>query len=363
MSRFWSPVVDTLSPYVPGEQPTKENFVKLNTNESPYGPSDHVLNAIHGAVSNNLRRYPDPSADAIRQSIAKGLGLEKSNIFVGNGSDEILSHAFNAFFSGKPPVLFPEITYSFYHACCQLYGVRKKEIPLDMDFRIDVHRFEGVSGGVVVANPNAPTGIALELPEIETILRSNPDVVVLVDEAYVDFGASSSVNLVPQYDNLIVVQTFSKSRSLAGLRFGMAVGHPDLIDALTRVKDSFNSYPLDSLALAGAQAAWEDTVWFEKVCQKVIADRSYLSSAMEEMDFKVLPSSANFIFVAHPVVSAQRLLVELRKRGILVRHFNDERIKDWLRISVGTTNECAALLVALKEILITKSDADDGAHC
>lgn len=351
MSRYWSPVVGTLAPYVPGEQPTRESLIKLNTNESPYGPSDHVLDAIHRAVAKNLRRYPDPSADELRQSLAAGLGLGKSSIFVGNGSDEILAHAFNAFFTGKPAVLFPEITYSFYRACCQLYGVQKREIPLDMDFRIDPKRFKGESGGIVIANPNAPTGIAIELSEIEIILRSNPDVVVLVDEAYVDFGASSSVSLVPQYDNLIVVQTFSKSRSLAGLRFGMAVAHPDLIDALTRVKDSFNSYPLDRLALAGAQAAWEDTVWFEEACQKVIADRSYLSTAMKEMNFEVLPSSANFVFVSHPTVPARQLYLGLRDHGILVRHFNNGRITNWLRISVGTRHECDALLRALKELL------------
>lgn len=240
-------------------------------------------------------------------------------------------------------------------------GVSKREIPLGTDFRIDALGFKGESGGIVVANPNAPTGIAMTLSEIESILQSNPDVVVLVDEAYIDFGASSSVSLVPKYDNLVVVQTFSKSRSLAGLRFGMAVAHPDLIEGLSRVKDSFNSYPLDRLALAGAQAAWEDTAWFEETRQKITSDRSYLSRELEEMNFRVLPSSANFVFVTHPAVSAQNLLAELRQRGILVRHFQDERISDWLRISVGTRKECEALLGALKDLLSPQSKTNAGA--
>ena len=351
MSRFWSPIVQKLEPYTPGEQPKHQTFIKLNTNENPWGPSPRALEAIAAATGDALRLYPDPSASDLRAGIASSLQLTSDHIFAGNGSDEVLAHAFHAFFSGKAPILFPEITYAFYPTYCKLYSIEHRLMPLGSDFRINPSDFTGACGGVVIANPNAPTGLAMPLEDIEAILKANPDVVVLIDEAYIDFGGQSAVQLVPDCDNLLVVQTFSKSRSLAGMRVGFAVGQPHLIEGLHRVKDSFNSYPLSRLSLAGALTAWEDTEWFEKTREQIVADREKLSDNMTVLGFRVLPSSTNFIFVSHAHVPAEQLHQNLRERGILVRHFKKERINNWLRISIGTSEECAVLVKALKAIL------------
>jgi len=351
MSRFWSPIVHELEPYTPGEQPKHQSFIKLNTNENPWGPSPRALEAIKDASGDALRLYPDPIASDLRESIASTFQLSAGHIFAGNGSDEVLAHAFNAFFCGKDPVLFPEITYAFYPTYCKLYSIEHRMVALTDDFRINLDQLQGPCGGVIIANPNAPTGIALPLEEIKRVLKANPDVVVLVDEAYVDFGAESAVALVPQYDNLLVVQTFSKSRSLAGMRVGFAVGQPHLIEGLNRVKDSFNSYPLGRLSLVGALAAWDDTAWFEKTRNQIVADRERLTERMQGLGFTVLPSSTNFIFASHESVPAEQLLAGLRDKGILVRHFKKERIRNWLRISIGTTEECDALLNTLEALL------------
>jgi len=351
VSRFWSPIVEKLTPYVPGEQPKGRTFIKLNTNENPYGPSPKAITAIKAATDDRLRLYPDPVAVDLRTAIGASYGLNPDHVFIGNGSDEVLSHAFNAFFTRKYPVLFADVTYAFYRTYCRLYGIRHRLMPLDNTYRIDPRHYRGLTGGMVVANPNAPTGIVQPLADIEQMLDRNPDVVVIVDEAYVDFGSESAVKMVGRYDNLLVIQTFSKSRSLAGMRVGFAIGQPHLIEALVRVKDSFNSYPIGQLALAGALAAWEDRKWFETTRKKVMAARDDTAEKLRGQGFDVLPSATNFLFASHSVIPAETILEQLRERGILVRHFNQERIRNWLRITVGTAEECASLLAATAEIV------------
>lgn len=351
MSRFWSPFVHALTPYTPGEQPRHQNFIKLNTNENPFGPSPLALEGIRSVTDDGLRRYPDPSSVELRRAISATLGLEGDHVFIGNGSDEVLAHSFNAFFREKGTIHFPDVTYSFYRTYCSLYGLPFCEIPLDEAFRCDPSQYRGRSGGIVIANPNAPTGIAMKLKGIEEILERNTDIVVIVDEAYVDFGAQSAAELVPRYENLVVVQTFSKSRSLAGLRVGFAVAQPHLIDALVRVKDSFNSYPVGSLALAGALGAWSDQDWFDKTRRQVMVSRDRMAGALKELGFRVPLSAANFLFVSHERVPAEEILMELRSRGVLVRHFKQDRIRNWLRVSVGTPDECEKFLEAIADIV------------
>lgn len=355
MSRFWSPVVGTLSPYVPGEQPKLQNLIKLNTNEHPYGPSPKVLDAIRAACDDTLKLYPDPSSDRLRQAIASTVGVQLAQVFVGNGSDEVLAHVFLALLKHDRPLRFPDITYSFYPVYCGLYGVEYETVPLTPEFRIDVQDYvpgaNGPAGAIIFPNPNAPTGRALSLAEVERIVAGNPGAVVVVDEAYVDFGGESAVGLVARYENLLVVQTLSKSRSLAGLRVGFAVGSAELIDGLERVKNSFNSYPIDRLASAGAVAALEDTEYFEKTRQAVIETRSRMTAGLESLGFEVLPSAANFVFARHPSKEASGLAAALRERSIIVRHFRHARIDQFLRITVGTDEQVDLLLKALAEVL------------
>jgi histidinol-phosphate aminotransferase len=358
MSRFWSTVVKGLTPYVPGEQPKLANLVKLNTNENPYGPSPRVLEALRGELGergDSLRLYPDPNADRLKAAVASFFGdLEPRNVFVGNGSDEVLAHTFLALLKHDKPILFPDISYSFYPVYCGLYGVQYETVPLDDAFAIRVGDYAKPNGGIIFPNPNAPTGRALPLAEIARLLDASPDSVVVIDEAYVDFGAESAVALVRRFPNLLVVQTFSKSRSLAGLRVGFAVGHPDLIEALERVKNSFNSYPLDRLAIAGAVAALEDREWFERTRQAVIRSRTQLVGDLKALGFDVLHSSANFVFARHPRHDAATTALALRQRSIIVRHFKQPRIDQFLRITVGTDEQCDALVSALRQI--TASD-------
>ncbi|MFJ1292639.1 histidinol-phosphate transaminase [Paracoccus yeei] len=353
MSTFWSPLVHDLVPYTPGEQPKGQRFVKLNTNENPYGPSPRALEAIRAAVNDNIRLYPDPTSSDLAQAIADTHGLTADHVFLGNSSDEVLAHAFNGLFRGKGAVLFPDITYSFYITYCTLYEIAFRQVPLRADFTIDPQDYGGPNGGIIITNPNAPTGIALGLSAIEDILRRNPNVVVLVDEAYVDFGTDSAVTLISYYENLLVTQTFSKSRSLAGLRVGFAMAQPHLIEALRRIKDSFNSYLLDRLAQAGALAAWQDRDWFNLTRAKVMADRDRLAEGLRDAGFTVLPSATNFLMVSHPAADAEDLLAGLRECGILVRHFQQPRIRDWLRISVGTAEECEQVLRELVNLVGT----------
>ena len=351
MSRFWSDVVKGLTPYVPGEQPKLANLVKLNTNENPYGPSPRALAAIREATAESLKLYPDPNADQLKLAIGKYHGIDARNVFVGNGSDEVLAHVFLGLLKQARPILFPDISYSFYPVYCGLYQVGFETIPLADDFSIRLSDYAKPNGGIIFPNPNAPTGCLVPLAEIEILLQANPDSVVVIDEAYVDFGGESAIPLTTRYPNLLVVQTLSKSRSLAGLRVGFAVGHVDLIEALERVKNSFNSYPLDRLAIAGATAAIEDREYFDKTRKAVIASREKLVAKLKALGFEVLPSTANFIFVRHPKHDAEKSALALRRRGIIVRHFKLPRIEQFLRITVGTDEQCAALVEALREIL------------
>lgn len=347
MSKFWSPFVKDLVPYVPGEQPKLAKLVKLNTNENPYGPSPKALAAMQAELNDDLRLYPDPSSDRLKQAVADYYGVETAQVFVGNGSDEVLAHAFHGLFQHGQPLLFPDISYSFYPVYCGLYGIPFEAVALDEQLQIRVEDYARPNGGIVFPNPNAPTGCLLALEAIERLLKANPDTVVLVDEAYIDFGGVSAISLVNQYPNLLVSQTLSKSRSLAGLRVGLAVGHPDLIEALERIKNSFNSYPLDRMAIAGAAAAFEDQAYFTHTCQLVIDSREALVAELQQLGFEVLPSAANFVFARHPQQDAAALAAGLREHGVIVRHFKQARIAQFLRISIGTPEQNQALLDAL----------------
>lgn len=355
MSRFWSPVVRDLTPYVPGEQPKIANLIKLNTNENPYPPSPKAVAAMQAELGEDgarLRLYPDPNADLLKQAVARRYGASPDQVFVGNGSDEVLAHAFLALLKHDAPILFPDITYSFYPVYCGLYGIDYETVPLAEDFTLNAADYAGrPNGGIIFPNPNAPTGRVLALDAIADIARANPDSVVVVDEAYIDFGGTTAIPLTRRFDNVLVIHTLSKSRSLAGLRVGYAIGHPALIEALERVKNSFNSYPLDRLAIAGAVAAIEDDAWFADCCRKVIATRETLTTELTQLGFEVLPSGANFVFARHPGRDAGELAKALRERSIIVRHFKLPRIDQFLRITVGTDAECAALTQALGDIL------------
>ncbi len=350
MSKFWSPFVKELVPYVPGEQPKLTKLVKLNTNENPYGPSPKVLAAIQAELNDNLRLYPDPNSDLLKQAVARYYGIEASKVFLGNGSDEVLAHIFHGLLQHDLPLLFPDISYSFYPVYCGLYGITSAPVPLDEQFQIRVADYARPNGGIIFPNPNAPTGCVLALDAVEQILKANPDSVVVVDEAYIDFGGQTAISLVDRYPNLLVTQTLSKSRSLAGLRVGLAVGHPDLIEALERVKNSFNSYPLDRLAIVGAAAAFDDREYFERTCRLVIDSREKLVAQLKAKGFEVLPSAANFIFARHPRHDAAGLAAKLREQGVIVRHFKQARIAQFLRISIGTPQQNQALVDGLGEL-------------
>lgn len=347
MSKFWSPFVKDLVPYVPGEQPKVANLVKLNTNENPYGPSPKAIEAMRSELSDALRLYPDPNSDLLKQAVADYYGVQTNQVFLGNGSDEVLAHIFHGLFQHDQPLLFPDISYSFYPVYCGLYGIPFEAVPLDDQFQIRAQDYAKPNAGIIFPNPNAPTGCLLPLEAVEQIVKASPDSVVVVDEAYVDFGGETAIKLVDRYPNLLVTQTVSKSRSLAGLRVGLAVGHPDLIEALERIKNSFNSYPIDRIAVAGAAAAFADTAYFEDTCAKVIASREKLVEGLRQRGFDVLPSAANFIFARHPEQDAVGIAARLREKGVIVRHFKQERIAQFLRISIGTPEQNQALLDAL----------------
>jgi len=354
LQRFWSPSVRELVPYVPGEQPKINNLLKLNTNESPFPPSPRVREAIIAALGQDgadLRLYPDPDATALKAAIATQQGLPMEQVFLGNGSDEVLAHIFMAFFKQAQPLLYPDITYSFYPVYCQLFGVECVQVPLADDFSIDVSAYQERCGGIIVANPNAPTSVLLSLDGIKQLLEMHPDRVVVIDEAYIDFGGQSAVSLIDQYPNLVVCQTTSKSRALAGLRIGMAFAQAHLIEALERVKNSFNSYPMDRMAIAGGIASFEDQAYFEQTCAQLIANREDLVQQMQALGFEILPSAANFIFARHPQHAAVQLAQGLREDGIIVRHFNKPRISDYLRITIGTSEQHARLIARLQQLV------------
>jgi histidinol-phosphate aminotransferase len=352
MSKFWSDVVHRLTPYVPGEQPKLDNLVKLNTNENPYGPSPKVIEALKLEAAESLRLYPDPNSDALKAAIAQTYHLNANQVFVGNGSDEVLAHVFQALLKHDKPLLFPDITYSFYPVYCRLYAIEYQTIPLAADFTINIDDYDQPNGGIIFPNPNAPTGIALALADIEKLLQKNKQSVIVIDEAYVDFGTESAVGLISQYPNLLVTHTLSKARSLAGLRVGYALGSADLIEALTRVKDSFNSYPIDRFASAGAIAAMQDIAYFEKTCNQVIATRKALIKELTNLGFDVLPSGANFIFAKHHTKNGAELTAQLRDKSVIVRHFKaPERIAPYIRITIGTDAQSKILIKTLKEVL------------
>ena len=351
MSKFWSPLVASLEPYVAGEQPVIQDLVKLNTNENPWGPSPRVLEAIHAAATDDLRRYPDPSATKLRQTIAAYHGVSPDEVFLGNGSDEVLAFLFAGLLKHDAPLLYPDITYSFYPTYSKLFDIKTKTIPLADDFTIRVEDYAGPCGAIILPNPNAPTGIGLPLKAIAALASQHPDQVVAIDEAYVDYGGETAIPLIATHENIIVIRTFSKSRSLAGMRVGYAVARRPLIEALERMKDSFNSDPLDRLAQAAAQASVEDDAWFMRHRDRLIAIREKLVADLQARGFEVLPSQANFVFARKPGHEAKALATALRERAVLVRHFAKPRIADFLRISIGTEVECARLISALDDIL------------
>ncbi|KRE48546.1 histidinol-phosphate transaminase [Paenibacillus sp. Soil522] len=351
MSKFWSPLTASLVPYVPGEQPKDKTYIKLNTNENPYPPSPKVTEAITGAANADLRLYPDPACDVLVQAAANYYGLRAEQVFVGNGSDEILAFVFAAFFDPAKKLMFPDITYSFYKVYAKLYGLQTELIPLDEQFNVQVEAYHSDNGGIIIPNPNAPTAQLLPLEDIRMLLESNPNQAVIIDEAYIDFGGQSAVELIKDYPNLLVVQTLSKSRSLAGLRVGFAFGSEELIEGLNRIKNSFNSYTLDRLALAGAVASFEDEAYFRETTAKVVATRERVTEQLLAIGFKVTDSKANFVFISHKAIAAKDIFQQLRDKGVLVRYFDQPRIHEYLRVSIGTDEEMDAFIQAVQEIV------------
>ncbi len=351
MSRYWSDVVGTLTPYVPGEQPQAGKLVKLNTNECPYPPSPLVMQAIHSVSADALRLYPDPESVALRRAIAARNGIPPEQVFVGNGSDEVLALVFMALLKHRLPLYFPDISYSFYPVWADLFGIECIRVPVANDFSIDPDAYPAANGGVIIPNPNAPTGMLMRPAAIRRLLERSAQSVVVIDEAYIDFGGDSATSMINEFDNLLVVQTLSKSRALAGLRVGFAMGNEDLIEALGRVKNSFNSYPLDVISQRAALASFQDEDHFQQNCRRVINSRDSLCSELAKLGFEVLPSGANFVFATHPVIEARQLFSKLREKGIVVRYFDKPRIDNYLRISIGTEEDNAALVIALRELL------------
>ena len=359
MSVYWNNRTKGLVPYVPGEHPRDRKFIKLNTNENPYPPSPMVIEAIQKAAAETLGLYPDPACTELRETIAARYGIKADQVFAGNGSDEILAFAFAAFFGGEDPLLFPDVTYSFYPVYAGLWGIAYKTVPLEPDFSIDPSAYFGKSGGIILPNPNAPTGIALSLKEVKKMAEAAEQNkrALIVGEAYIAFadadGVATALPLIEEFPNLLVTRTLSKELSLAGLRAGFAMGSEGLIQGLCQIRDSFNSYTLDRLALAGAAAAINDPSYYNEINSRVIATRRRVSSELETMGFRVLPSQANFIFAAPPGCgkNGQEFSSALRERGVLIRHFNKARIADFLRISIGTDEDMDAFLETCREII------------
>ena len=343
-------MVRRLTPYTPGEQPKIEGLIKLNTNENPYPPSARAFAAAQAVSADAFRLYPDPESSQLCAAIGRFWGVPADHVFIGNGSDEVLAFVFQGLLDQTGPLVFPDITYSFYPTYCGLYGLRYELLALASDFSLDLTKIPANAGAVIFPNPNAPTGRSLPRDLIEAFVVSRPNTMVVVDEAYVDFGAQSCVPLTQTYSNLLVTQSFSKSRALAGLRVGFAVGQPTLLDALNRIKNSFNSYPLDRVAQAAATASIDDRAWFEDNSAKVIASRERMTQGLIALGIDVIPSQANFVFATHPKHDGAALAKALREKKILVRHFAKPRIDQYLRITVGTDAQVDALLAALKDL-------------
>lgn len=350
MSKFWNETTKNIEAYVPGEQPQDKKYIKLNTNENPYPPSKKVIDVMKNAVNDDLKLYPDPTGKKLITAISKTYNVSENQIFVGNGSDEVLAFAFKAFFSENRGIKFPDISYSFYPVYANLFNIPFEEVPLDGDFNIPLDKLMGNNTGVIIPNPNAPTAKYIDTNKLVDLLEANKDNVVIIDEAYIDFGGTSMVKYINEYPNLLVIQTLSKSRSLAGLRCGFAIGDKDLIEGLNRVKNSINSYTLDRVALAGAEEAIYDKSYLEN-SKKIIETRENTIKELEKLNFKVLDSKANFIFVTHKNVKADYIYNTLKDQGILVRYFNKPRINNYLRITIGTDNEMEALIKKLQNIL------------
>lgn len=340
----WQNKVRKVEPYVAGEQPKMINMIKLNTNENPYGPTPKVKEVLTSLDVDILRLYPDSDASALRQALASYYGLDEKQVFLGNGSDEVLALTFLTFFNSDKPILFPDITYSFYPVYCDLYQMSYKTLPLHDDFTMDKEVYYQENAGIIFPNPNAPTGLLVDLDFIEDIVRHNQDSVVVIDEAYIDFGGVSAIPLLKKYDNLVIVQTYSKSRSLAGIRLGVALGNEEAISKLYDVKNSFNSYPLDSIAQRVGLASIQDDQYFRKQCQKIIKTREYTKERLKELGFVVPDSYANFVFVKHPKHDAKELFKALRQVGIIVRHWDKERIDQYLRITIGTGEQMQTMI-------------------
>jgi histidinol-phosphate aminotransferase len=347
MTRYWTELARRLTPYVPGEQRSGANIVKLNTNENPYPPSPDVLTAISQVSGDELRRYPDPDATALREALARYHNVEPGQVFVGNGSDEILAMAFMAFFTGSRPLQFPDISYSFYPVYCDLLNITASTVALDDRFQLDLNSFSSDGGGIIFPNPNAPTAIDVDTASIEKLLGRTTDQVVLIDEAYADFGAASAVEFIDKYPNLLVSRTFSKGRSLAGLRLGVAIGDENLITALRCVKDSFNSYPVDAIAQAAGIASLNDEPYYRKTTEQIIQTRTHTIKQLESRSWQVLPAAANFVFASPQKENTADVFKYLSDEGILVRYWNKARLDQWVRISIGTDSEMAQLFAAL----------------
>ncbi|WP_459476804.1 histidinol-phosphate transaminase [Clostridium saccharoperbutylacetonicum] len=351
MSKFWNDKVKEIEPYVPGEQPKDKKYIKLNTNENPYPPADNVIEAMKNAVNDDLKLYPDPTCSELIEEIAKYYSLNKDEVFIGNGSDEILAFSFMTFFSKEKQILFPDISYTFYKVYAELFNLDYKLVKLDDNYNIPLEELKFSNGGIIIPNPNAPTGKYIDIEQLRVLIETNKDSVVIIDEAYIDFGGESMVKFIKEYDNLLVIQTLSKSRSLAGLRVGFALGHRDLIEGLNRIKNSINSYTIDRVALAGAKAAIKEQEYFKEITNKIINTRERTVKDLEALGFLILESKANFVFVQHNKVSGKYLYETLKDNGILVRYFNKDRIDNFLRITIGTDFEMNNLIEKLKLIL------------
>lgn len=347
----WESYVRKVVPYVPGEQPAGENIIKLNTNENPYAPAPGVAKALQDMNVGKLRKYPDPTCKILVDAVAENYGLNSNQVFVGVGSDDVLAMIFMTFFNSEKPILFPDITYSFYDVWADMLRIPYDKKPLDNQFQIVKEDYYGNNGGVIFPNPNAPTGIYLPLSEVEDIIQHNQDVIVVIDEAYIDFGGTSAVSLIDKYENLLVVQTFSKSRSMAGMRIGYAMGNEKLIRYINDVKYSFNSYTMDETALVLGVEAIRDKEYFEETCQKIIATREWTKEELRKLGFSFGDSMSNFIFATHEKIPAKEIFEALKNEGIYVRYFDKPRINNYLRISIGTAEEMQKLIEFLQKYM------------
>ena len=360
MSKFWNDKIKEIEPYTPGEQPKDKKYIKLNTNENPYPPSSKVIEKIKSMNLEDLKLYPDPDVMELGKVIAEYFSnkindkVTHKQVFIGNGSDEVLAFIFMTFFNAGDKVYYPDITYSFYPVYADLFNVKEVKIPLNNSFEIEIQKYFGLDGHIIIANPNAPTSIALKLDEIEEIVKNNPNQLVIVDEAYVDFGAESAVKLINKYDNVLVVQTFSKSRSMAGIRLGYALGSENIIEGLNRLKFSFNSYTIDRISIEAGIESFKDDEYFEKTNAKIIQTREKTVEKLKKLGFKVLNSSANFIFISHNKVFAGDLYKQLKENGVLVRYFAKDRIDNYLRVTIGTDEEMGIFIEKLEEIIFQR---------